>query len=304
MYKILMPVLALLFIAACSQPSKRPSASDTVVADGNIPTRITIKDSGVLIDYTDSKKGDTVLLFVHGWAINKNYFADQVNFFQDRYRVVAVDLPGYGHSGKNRKTWSVKDFGRDLDSVMSELDLNKVILVGHSMSGDIVLNAAVNMPHRVIGLVGVDNFKSVGVPADPKETKDFREAITAMKKNFSAVTSAYFNQALFAKSTDSAFRKRVLTDVTHTDSSIAIATMESQDESEGTDLKAWHKPLYLVNSDYTPTDTSAMHRSGQPFHVEYISGSGHFPMAEQPKLFNQALQRTIYLIGQGIPASR
>ncbi len=42
---------------------------------------IKITDQGVNISYTDNGKGDTVLLFVHGWCINKTYWTNQVNFF-------------------------------------------------------------------------------------------------------------------------------------------------------------------------------------------------------------------------------
>src|SRR5260221_8419282 len=115
--------------------------------------KTTIDDQGVKISYTDTGKGDTTLVFVHGWCINKTYWSDQVDFFSDKYRVVTVDLPGFGQSGKNRTAWNTETFGSDIDSVLSQLNLKNVILVGHSMAGDIVLQAAINAPDRVIGLV-------------------------------------------------------------------------------------------------------------------------------------------------------
>ena len=302
MNKYVVAALALLFAASCGQASKRETAKDSATtADGGIPTRVTVKDGGVLIDYTDTKKGDTVLLFVHGWLINKNYFSNQITYFQDRYRVVAIDLPGYGQSGKNRNSWTVPDFARDVDSVMVELNLNKVILVGHSMSGDVVLEAALHDTQRVIGIVGIDNFKTVGVPEDPKEAKDFQEAVKAMKKKFTPVAREYFGQALFSKDTDSSVKKRILDDIGHSDSAAAIATIEAQNFDETAALKSWHKPLYLVNSDYSPTDTSDMYRTHMPFYLQNISKSGHFPMVEQPQQFNKALQQIIHLIGNGQP---
>src|ERR1700761_288990 len=55
-----------------------------------------ISDKGVNIAYSDTGKGDTTLLFVHGWAINRGYWSEQVKHFSSRYRVVAIDLPGFG----------------------------------------------------------------------------------------------------------------------------------------------------------------------------------------------------------------
>lgn len=292
----------LLLTAACSGPTKpRTPKENTAVADGNIATRTTVRNNGVLIDYTDSKKGDTVLLFVHGWAINKNYFSNQVSYFQDRYRVVTIDLPGYGQSGKNRNSWTIADFARDIDSVLTGLSLNKVILVGHSMSGEIVLDAALRDTQRVIAIVGIDNFKSVGVPEDEKEAREFQQAVKAMKKDFRNVVTGFFNQALFSKDTDTSVRKKVLFDVGLTDSTIAVATMESQQFDDTASLKKWHRTLYLVNSDYTSTDTTALHKMGIPFYLVPVSHSGHFPMVEQPQQFNKALQQIIDRIG--IPAN-
>src|SRR5882762_3597848 len=128
-----------------------------------------ISDQGVNIAYTDTGKGDTTLFFVHGWCINRGYWYNQVNYFSKKYRVVTIDLPGFGQSGKNRTAWTPETYGLDVDSVIAQLNLKNVILVGHSMAGDIVLQAAVNAPDRVIGLVGIDNFKGVNSSVPTKK---------------------------------------------------------------------------------------------------------------------------------------
>src|SRR6478752_6864600 len=97
--------------------------SDTVSSE-----KKNVENAGVKIDYTDTGKGDTVLFFVHGWGINKSYWENQVSFFKEKYRVITIDLPGYGVSGKNRNSWRVQDFGRDIDSVIYQLNLQNVVL--------------------------------------------------------------------------------------------------------------------------------------------------------------------------------
>ena len=133
-----------------------------------------ISDQGVNIAYTDTGKGDTTLLLVHGWCLNRSYWANQVSYFSKKYRVVTIDLPGFGQSGKNRTVWTPETYGRDVDSVIAQLNLKNVILVGHSMAGDIVLQAAVNAPDKVIGLVGVDNFKGVNSAVPTKKDSRIR----------------------------------------------------------------------------------------------------------------------------------
>jgi pimeloyl-ACP methyl ester carboxylesterase len=252
-----------------------------------------IDNRGVRIDYTDTGNGDTTLFFVHGWCINKTYWSDQVNFFSGKYRVVTVDLPGFGQSGKNRTSWSAGAFGSDIDSVLSQLNLRNVVLVGHSMAGDIILQAAINAPDRVIGLVGVDNFKNCSYAPTQQEKEEEAKAIDTLKHNFKRVASEYFNQALFYKTTADSIRKRVLNDVAGVDTVIAAACMEQQDFDEVKSLVAVKKKLYLINSDVTPTDTTGFITNHIPYEVFYIHETGHFPMIEKPREFNLLLEQVM-----------
>ena len=255
------------------------------------PLKIT--DKGVNIAYTDNGKGDTTLLFVHGWCINKTYWTSQVNYFSKKYRVVTVDLPGFGQSGKNRNEWTTKAFGRDIDSVMTQLNLKNVILIGHSMAGDIVLQAAVNAPNRVIGLVGVDNFKNLGHVQTPQDKVEYGRAIDSLKHHFRQITFEYFNQSLFYKTTTGQIRKRVLGDVAKVDTVIASACMEENDFDEIKQLSVMKKKLYLINSDYTKTDTTGFKVNHIPYQVFIIHATGHFPMIEKPQEFNILLMQII-----------
>ena len=256
-----------------------------------------IKNHGVLIDYTDSEKGDTTLLFVHGWCLNKSYWVNQVAFFSKRYRVVTIDLPGFGLSGKNRNDWSTANYATDVNAVINQLHLKKVILIGHSMAGDIVLKAAINNPNKVISLVGVDNFKAIGHTLSAQELKNNIAAMNEMKLNFKKIAFQYFNQSLFSKATPSFIKKRILNDVAHTDSTTAIKSLEESikqmQHDEGKLLLRSKKKLYLINSDYTTTDRSNLITNHIPYQIFYIHNTGHFPMVEKPTEFNSKLLQIV-----------
>ncbi|HTH83065.1 MAG TPA: alpha/beta hydrolase [Mucilaginibacter sp.] len=280
--------LAVISIAmlACNNSQRNSSVTN------NGP--ITVHDRDIHIAYTDTGKSDTTLLFVHGWAINKGYWANQAAYFGKRYRVVAIDLPGFGESGKNRDKWGTTEYSSDVDSVIKELNLKKVILVGHSMSGDIVLQSAIDNPDRVIGIVGVDNFKNVGAPQTEADKKGFADAIAAMKKNFKQVANGYVSQMLFSKTTSSEIKKRVLSDVDHADTIVAVAAMEQgNDFDELAKLQQSKKKLYLINSDVNPTNTKYLTAKNIPFQVFYTHGTGHFAMIEVPDEFNGYLDKII-----------
>ena len=101
------------------------------------------------------------MLFVHGWCINKEYWDDQSRYFSDKYKVVALDLPGFGRSGKNRTEWTFEQYADDINEFIKAEKLKNVILIGHSMSGDILLLMDTKYPGSVIGIVGIDNLKNL-----------------------------------------------------------------------------------------------------------------------------------------------
>jgi pimeloyl-ACP methyl ester carboxylesterase len=280
-------------ILSCSQPEKKAEAgqSDTIAID----TPVAINNNGVNVAYTDTGRSDTTILFIHGWAINKGYWADQVSYFGKKYRVVTMDLPGFGQSGKNRDKWDTKTYGSDVNTVIKTLGLKNVILIGHSMSGDIALQVAIDNPGAILGLVGIDNFKNVGEPKNPNAAKEYAAAIAEMKRNFKKIAFQYFDQSLFSKTTSADIKKRILNDVAQTDSTIAIASMEQQDPSfdEAAKLKQTGEKLYLINSDVTPTITKYMAAKNIPFQIYYTKGTGHYAMIENPKEFNMLLDEVI-----------
>jgi pimeloyl-ACP methyl ester carboxylesterase len=163
------------------------------------------------------------------------------------------------------------------------------------MSGDIALQAVAENPEPIIGLVGVDNFKTVGAPNDPGAVKGYAAAMAEMRRNFKKVAFQYFNQSLFSATTSADIRKKILKDVAATDSAVAIASMEQQDTSfdEMAKLKQAGKKLYLINSDVTPTITKYMTAENIPFQIYYTKGTGHYAMIENYREFNMLLDKVI-----------
>jgi len=104
----------------------------------------------------------------------------------------------------------------------------------------------------------------------------------------------YFNAELFTKATPDTIKKRILNDVAHADSTIAVATMvQGNNFNAVAKLKQYHHKLYLVNSDYMPTDTANLKKNNIPFMVTYVHATGHFPMVEKPQDFNACLEKVI-----------
>jgi pimeloyl-ACP methyl ester carboxylesterase len=291
------PLLSICTIALLLQFSCHPSGPGTTKATTE---KIQITDQGVNIAYDDTQQGDTTLLFVHGWCIDKSYWKNQTDFFRSRYRVVSIDLPGFGASGKNRDNWSVEAYGKDLSAVIQQLNLKHIVLIGHSMSGQIIVETALQNKDRVIGLVGVDNFKSVGDGKAPAVDTAAISFYNAARKNYKEVVLPYASEYLFLPSTDSVVKQRVLQDIANADPVISINCLEQGDSYPGlTNLAALKKRIYLINSDATPTDTAGLIKKGIPNTLLPIHASGHYPMMEKPAEFNDQLERGLEMIKIG-----
>lgn len=287
-------ILLLAMPMACSSPNNTYSTIDTTVIQKDSAANFKVANKGVNIAYNDSKKGDTTLVFIHGWGINKSYWTNQDTAFAKHYRVVAMDLPGFGESGKNRKTWTVEDYAADVSEVLNGLDLKNVILIGHSMSGAIALESALNNPARVIGLIGIDNFNTYGAKETPQSKKETEAFFKNARAHYKKTVSAYVNQALFAPSTPKSIRKRVVDDIANSDSTIALDCIEQSMDYPGDDkLKALKMPLYLINSSANPTDTLAFRKNGIAYHFFNVGKTGHYPMLEKPEKFNALLEQAI-----------
>ncbi len=286
----------LLLLFVCSNACNNPDANTQQTTSTELEK---IDNQGVNIDYTDSKTGDTTLLFLHGWGINQTYWNDQAVAFSPRYRIVTLDLPGFGKSGKNRKSWTTEEYGKDVSAVLTKLDLRNVILIGHSMSGAIVVETALTNPTRVIGVIGVDNFKNIAYVETAADKVEADKFYNAARAHYKEVVTEYGKQALFAPSTDSAVRQRVIADISGSDSLIAMDALERGDRYQLREkVKALKRTIYLINSDITPTDTAAFRKDTVSYYLLNMGPTGHYPMVEKPAEFNALLQQAINRIGE------
>ncbi|MBK8244899.1 MAG: alpha/beta hydrolase [Saprospiraceae bacterium] len=259
-----------------------------------VEEHIEIENEGVKIAYQDLGDGDTCLLFIHGWAINKEYWQDQVEYFQKRCRVVTIDLPGFGKSGRNRTDWSVEKYGEDISKILTELKLKNVILIGHSMSGAIIVETALKNPDKIIGIVGVDNFKDFGVVHTEADKERFRETYKKLRTNYTIFVRELAHKYLFSPSTDSTIKAKVINNFISADSAIAAETAERNDEYPLNEkLKAVSRSLFLINSSEYPTDTIKFMESKISYKLYLVGPTGHYPMIEAPDRFNKALDSII-----------
>lgn len=119
---------------------------------------------GTELFYEDVGEGRPVVL-VHGWSASHEFFEPQITALSDSYRVIGVDLRGHGKSAKPAGDYGYDTYSKDLEYLMSELDVEDAALIGWSMGGGVVTRYAGAFGDHIsqLGLVG---------PAAPKFLQD------------------------------------------------------------------------------------------------------------------------------------
>ena len=98
-------------------------------------------------------QGETVVC-VPGLGGTKASFLPTVAALADSYRVVAMDLPGFGESDKPiGAPYNAAWFARSVFALLDELGLERAHLIGNSMGGRVAIEAGLTEPDRVDGLV-------------------------------------------------------------------------------------------------------------------------------------------------------
>jgi pimeloyl-ACP methyl ester carboxylesterase len=281
-------ICLLVLLTACNQPGS------------NTAKDLTRKD--VKIVYNSCGDKDTTLLFVHGWCINKEYWKQQLEHFCPSYKVVAIDLPGFGESGKNRANWDFNEYTEDIKYVIEQLELKNVILIGHSMSGDIILNAGNKYPNLLAGIAGIDNLHEPGSTMTAEQKNQTDSFFHQLASSFRTTVDAQMRPTLFQPTTDTVVVNRVMNDVLATDSAIAVSVLRSMidiSQKEKQMMQGLSHKLYLVNSDVYPVNKDSLAKyCSKGYHAELVHATGHYPMIEKPAEFNAALQKVINAIGK------
>jgi len=113
--------------------------------------------TGVRIGYDEAGAGDPALVLVHGMACDRTHLRHQFDHLRDRYRVVAVDLRGHGVSDKPDGVYDSATFVGDFLALFDALDLDRPVMIGHSLGGSLSLALAVAHPESISGLVMLDS---------------------------------------------------------------------------------------------------------------------------------------------------
>ncbi|MFN8662374.1 MAG: alpha/beta hydrolase [Thermomicrobiales bacterium] len=259
---------------------------------------------GARLFYEQAGTGDPPLVFVHGLACTHDDWQAQVEHFRCHHHVVACDLPGHGASSGEPARCTIDTFGADVSALLHALDLPPAVLVGHSMGARVVLQAYVDAPQRVAGLVLVDGSRlSAGNP---------EAAAQAVRREMQAVgyhTFMYdFFTGMFMPGSVPALEEHIVTRALALPEAIGAALFPRIAEWDARSVEAALAqvtvPLLVIQSTSidpervrVPLEPSAsspwvelVRRLVPGAQVETVSAAGHFVMMERPAVVNRCIE--------------
>lgn len=251
---------------------------------------------GVAIQYAVQGKGEPALVFVHCWSCNRNTWEKQVPVFAKNHQVVTIDLPGHGESGQGRKVWSIETYADDVNTVISKLNLKRVILVGSSMGGPISLEATRRSPERILAIVPVDTLQNVENKVPPEQ---LQAVFKQLRADYKTSVTSFLNQFFFGPDTPAAVKERIINETVARPPGLAVDILEGIFRYDAAPaLKEVKVPIRAINADLVPTLLEVNRKYAPQFDAVIVKGSGHYPMLEQPERFNELLAEIIQQVSK------
>jgi len=291
--KTLVALLALTTAVHASPPAEWmgvPDAAAAYVDDPVFGGRVAVYQAGPSVS---SPPAEAVIL-VHGLGkAAARDWSKVVPALAGRYRVLAIDLPGFGQSDKGNHHYSPDNFARVLDAVVEKRVPGRFTLIGHSMGGSVALAYVAAYPQRVGRLILVDTagvlhrsvyIESVAQAAmqraispDSPWFERLKRAIRSRAENWPLQDEIAIERA--------GVRQRFLGG---DPSAISAFAMTGHDFSRA--VRAIAAPTLII---WGTEDMIAPLRTGQALasaipgaRLTVIEGAGHAPMLQFPDRFN------------------
>jgi 3-oxoadipate enol-lactonase len=263
----------------------------TEISGFNLTTTI----NNFTLSYDDVGEGRIPVIFLHGFPFDNTMWHSQLDHLKPTFRLIAIDIRGFGKSTDEETTLSIDLFVDDLIKFMDNLSIDKAVICGFSMGGYIALNATARFPDRFAALVLCDTQCSADTD---KLLKNRMESIEEIKANGVIGFNEGFIKKIFHKDslkTKKELVKQVRSIVFSNTSHIICEGLNVLAKRSETcsSLKDINIPTLILcgsEDEVTPlAQSELMHEQIKGSILKVIEQAGHVSVIEQPGIFNKHL---------------
>jgi pimeloyl-ACP methyl ester carboxylesterase len=251
--------------------------------------------------FTRAGRGRPALVFVHGFACSLEDWRHQVRHFENHHEIVACDLRAHGRTPGQPHECSIEHYGGDVAALVSNLELEQAVLVGHSMGCRVVLEANRHVAERVAGIVLVDGSRNA--TSDPEGAERAARA-TVDKVGYAAFANSLFRQMFFKPSAEAdaiveravkqsaAFGPHLWPRITRWDAGSMDAAFDAA-AAPVLAIQSTTRNAQLQRAPLKPGDTSPWmdYLKSRGARLEIVPDTGHFTQLEAPEAVNRLIDR-------------
>jgi pimeloyl-ACP methyl ester carboxylesterase len=255
-----------------------------------------IERDGASLFYQKKGNGDPALVFVHGWTCDHTHFVSQVEHFSAEHQTVVLDLPGHGQSDAVGP-FNIEAYSDDVAWLCRALDLDRPVVIGHSMGGMIAVQLGASYPEMVSAVVALDSpFLS---PAGLQES--VQPLITAMEGPAHYEARKEMAASTIGPFVDPELRDTLIATMCAPERHVAAEAFASVVEWDGAKvLCGLTVPVLAITAGMGgpggPTDASRLLGECPKLLTGATVGAGHFIQLEVPHQVNAMLERFIELL--------
>ena len=255
---------------------------------------IAISSDSERIAYSTYGAGETSIIFIHGWSCDSRYWQKQLSTFSKHYQVITIDLAGHGNSSLGRLDYTMISFARDVKAVIEKDNITQAILIGHSMGGGVMAEAARLMPEKVIAIIGIDTLHNVAEEIPQKIIDDMTEPFEVDFQN----AMRAFVSPMLPEGTDKELTSWVKEDMSLAPNEVALSAFRNYmgqyvNNEASRVFENITVPVVSINARLWPTSPDDNRKHIKNYKLFYIEKTGHFPMLEKPEEFNNLLTEAL-----------
>jgi 3-oxoadipate enol-lactonase len=252
-----------------------------------------------MVTYDDEGTGQAVVL-VHGHPFNRSMWRPQVERFSRTCRMIAPDLRGYGENTAGISSVTTLDvFAQDIANLLDHLQLDKVVLGGLSMGGQIVMEFHRLFPERVRGLLLADTSPAAETPEGRRARNNTADRILSDGIHWYAEELLW--KMLSPHSKHAEGHVRAMMRNTSPEGAAAALRGRAERPDYADMLRTVKVPALVVvgrQDEYTPVSEAERMRDLIPgAELVVIEGAAHMPNLERQTEFDEAFQRFLDTVG-------
>ena len=248
------------------------------------------EEGNIFVD--DGGTGDFPVVFTHSFGGDVSHWRNQLSHVRKTRRAVALDFRGHGKSEASLNShFTAESLANDIVAIVDGLDIDKFVLVGHSMGGSAAIAYADSHANRVAGLV------LAGTPGKtPVEIS--RQVVTSLQSDkYQKVMDDYMEKLVTnAKPEVAAIVKE---GVKKLSKETSIKIIQAAFEFDPIDkIKRYKGPKLIIQTSNEQNQPNSLHNQVPDVRSKTIEGTSHWPQLDKPEVFNQMLDDFLRQVGR------